>query len=91
MVMIEITEDKFDGLYDNVEKGLRYFGKAMSCLDEMKREGRRDRYGERNRMPDYRGRGGRSGMREHEEYDDMRQRDDRDRGERDYRSYGDED
>lgn len=34
--------------------------------------------------------GGRSGMREHEEYDDMRQREDRDRGERDYRSYGDE-
>ena len=34
--MVEITEDKFDGLYDNVEKGLRYFGKAMSCLDEMK-------------------------------------------------------
>lgn len=68
--------------------GLRYFGKAMSCLDEMKREGRRDRYGERNRMPDYRGRGGRSGMREHEEYDDMRQRDDRGR---DYRSdYGED-
>ena len=30
MIMVEITEDKFDGLYDNVEKGLRYFGKAMS-------------------------------------------------------------
>ena len=29
MVMIEITEDKFDGLYENVEKGLRYFDKAM--------------------------------------------------------------
>lgn len=54
----------------------------------MKREGRRDRYGERNRMPDYRGRGGRSGMREHEEYDDMRQREDRGR---DYRSdYGED-
>ena len=90
MIMVTITEDKFDRLYDNVEKVMRYFGKAMSCLDEMKREGRSDRYGERNRMPDYRGRGGRSGMREHEEYDDMRQREDRDRGERDYRSYGDE-
>lgn len=90
MIMVEITEDKFDGLYENVEKGLRYLDKAMNCLGEMKREGRRDRYGERNRMPDYRGRGGRSGMREHEEYDDMCQRDDRDRGERDYRSYGDE-
>ena len=63
MIMVEITEDKFDGLYENVEKGLRYLDKAMNCLGEMKREGRRDRYGERNRMPDYRGRGGRSGMR----------------------------
>ena len=90
MIMVEITEDKFDGLYENVEKGLHYLDKAMNCLGEMKREGRRDRYGERNLMPDYRGRGGRSGMREHEEYDDMRQRDDRERGERDYRSYGDE-
>lgn len=88
MIMVEITEDKFDGLYENVEKGLRYLDKAMNCLGEMKREGRRDRYGERNRMPDYRGRGDRSGMREHEEYDDMRQRDDRGR---DYRSdYGED-
>lgn len=71
MIMVEITEDKFEGLYENVEKGLHYLDKAMNCLGEMKR-------------------GGRSGMREHEEYDDMRQRDDRDRGERDYRSYGDE-
>ena len=88
MIMVEITEDKFDGLYENVEKGLRYLDKAMNCLGEMKREGRRDRYGERNRMPDYRGRGGRSGMREYEEYDDMRQRDDHGR---DYRSYYGED
>ena len=80
MIMVEITEDKFDGLYENVEKGLRYLDKAMDCLGEMKRE--------RNRKPDYRGRGGRSGMREHEEYDDMRQREDRGR---DYRSdYGED-
>ena len=53
MVMIEIKEDKFDGLYENVEKGLRYFDKAMNCLSEMKRDSR-GRYGERSRMPDYR-------------------------------------
>lgn len=46
MVMIEITEDKFDGLYENVEKGLRYFGKAMKCLGEMKRDSR-GRYGKK--------------------------------------------
>lgn len=36
--MVEITEDKFDGLYENVEKGLRYLDKAMNCLGEMKRK-----------------------------------------------------
>ncbi len=34
MIMVEITEDKFDGLYENVEKGLRYLDKAMNCLGE---------------------------------------------------------
>ena len=85
MVMIEITEDKFDGLYDNVEKGLRYFDKAMKCLDEMKRDSR-SRYGERSRMPDYRGRG-RSGMREYDDYDEeMREGRDR-REKRDYQDW----
>lgn len=46
--MIEITEDKFDELSENVEKMLRYGGKVMSCIDGMRRE----RMGER--MPDYR-------------------------------------
>ena len=85
MYMIEITEDKFDGLYENAEKMLKYGGKLMSCLDEMKQDS--DRYGERNRMPDYRGRGGRSGMREHEDYESMRHREERGRSERDYRGY----
>ena len=85
--MIEITEDKFDDLYENIESMLRFGGKAMTCLDKMKRE-KEDRYGERNRMPDYRGHsGGRSGMREHDEYEDMHRRGER---ERDYRGYGDE-
>jgi len=89
MVMIEITDDKFCDLYDNAEKMLKYGGKLMTCLESMK-EDSRDRYGERNRMPDYRGRGGRGGMREHEDYEDMRHRQDREHGERDYRGYGEE-
>lgn len=48
MVMIEITEDKFDDLYDNIESMLGFGSKAMSCLKMMKQE----RMGER--MPDYR-------------------------------------
>ena len=85
--MIEITEDKFDDLYENIEGMLRFGGKAMTCLDKMKHE-KESRYGERNRMPDYRGHsGGRGGMREYEDYEDMRHREDRGRGERDYRGY----
>ena len=90
MVMIEITEDKFEGLYENAEKMLKYGGKLMTCLESMK-ENSRDRYGERNRMPDYRGYGGgRHGMREHEDYEDMRHREERERMGRDYRGYGEE-
>ena len=90
MVMIEITEDKFDDLYENIESMLRFGGKAMTCLDKMKHE-KEDRYGERNRMPDYRGYGvGRHGMREHEDYEDMRHREERERMGRDYRGYGEE-
>ena len=48
MVMIEITEDKFDDLYENIESMLGFGSKAMSCLKKMKQE----RMGER--MPDYR-------------------------------------
>ena len=84
MYVIEITEDKFDGLYENAEKMLKYGGKLMNCLEEV----RNDRYGERNRMPDYRDRGERrGGMREREEHEDMRHREERGRGERDYRGY----
>lgn len=86
MTIIEITEDKLEGLCENAEKMLRYGGKVMSCLDELKR----GKYGERNRMPDYRGRGGRGGMREHEDYDDMRHREGWEREGRDYRDYDEE-
>lgn len=46
--MIEIKEDAYEELSENVENVLRYGGKVMHCLDKMKRE----RMGER--MPDYR-------------------------------------
>lgn len=48
--IVEITEDKFSELTENAEKMLRYGGKVISCLDSIKRE----RYGERSPMPDYR-------------------------------------
>lgn len=48
--IVEITEDKFSELTENAEKMIRYGGKVMSCLDSIKRE----RYGERSPMPDYR-------------------------------------
>lgn len=65
--MIEITENKMGELVENVEKCLRYGGKAMACLDSLQRgEGR---YGERSPMPDYRD-DWRRESRERDMYDD---------------------
>lgn len=36
MFMVEITEDKFEGLVENIGKGLKYLNKSMECLAEMK-------------------------------------------------------
>lgn len=49
VTMIEITEDKFEELSENVEHVLRYGGKVMQCLESLKDK---SRMGER--MPDYR-------------------------------------
>ena len=65
--MIEITESKFDELSENVEKMLRYGGKVMSCIDEMRRE----RMGERMPMPDYRD----DWRNERDDHDDWREND----------------
>lgn len=48
--IIEVTEDKVDMLSENIEKALRYAGKAMQCIDEMSHGGygERGRYGERD-------------------------------------------
>lgn len=45
--LIQMTDEKVDMLSNNIEQGLRYIGKAMQCLDEMKRGGNmgeRDEY-----------------------------------------------
>ena len=86
MFMIEITEDKFDDLYENIESMLRFGGKAMTCLDKMKHE-KEDRYGERNPMPDYRGRW-RHGYREDENYEEKERRERMERDTPDYRGGG---
>lgn len=33
--MIQITEDKMEGLSENIKMGLRYLGKAMQCVEEL--------------------------------------------------------
>ena len=34
MYMVEITDDKASDLSENIEKALKYMGKAMQCIDE---------------------------------------------------------
>ncbi len=64
MRIIEITEDKFEELSENVEKMLRYGGKVMSCVDTLKRK--HHMMHERNNM-DYRD-GGYMNERDDERY-----------------------
>lgn len=73
--VIKVTHEKVADLSENIEKGLRYIGKAMQCVDALMD----DDYG-------YGERGGRYGERDDEDWDD----DDR-MGERDWgrgRFYG---
>lgn len=50
--IIEISHDKVYDLSENIEKGLRYIGKAMQCVDDLMGDdygyGERGRYGERD-------------------------------------------
>lgn len=55
-VLIHLNEEKVETLSSNISQGLRYIGKAMQCIEEMKHGGD---YGERG---DY-GRGGDYGER----------------------------
>lgn len=36
MYIIEITEDKVDNVIEHMSKGLKYFNKAIECLEEAK-------------------------------------------------------
>lgn len=36
MYMIEISEDKVSNLSEYMEKGIKYMGKAMQCIEELK-------------------------------------------------------
>lgn len=45
MYMVKISDDKIASLSEHVEKGLKYLGKAMQCIEEMK-EG--EMFGERD-------------------------------------------
>jgi len=45
--MIEITEDKVECLSEMIEKMLKYGGKAMQCVEEMRENSVRGRMGER--------------------------------------------
>ena len=84
MVMIEIKEDKFNDLYENTEKALKYMGKAMQCLSELEEQGggMGERYGNRGGgMGERYMREGGMGMREDDD-------DDMDMGERRYMREG---
>lgn len=59
MRVIEIREDKLSSLTEHVEKGLRYLGKAMQCLDDM--QGGGEMMGERRSRYDREDMGGRYG------------------------------
>lgn len=40
MHIIEISENKMEHLGENVEKALKYMGKVMQCVEEMKEHSR---------------------------------------------------
>lgn len=72
MTIVEITEDKYEVLSENIEKALKYMGKVMQCVDSMKDSMKEEdaEFGER------RGYGMRSGMgnRRFEDHDEMGER-----------------
>lgn len=67
MYVVEITEDKIDNLIDHMSKGLKYFNKAIECLEDLKEHSSmNERYEDDDYEDDdwnerYGNRGGRSG------------------------------
>lgn len=39
MFIFQVEEDKVEKLSENIQQGLRYVGKAMQCIDEMRSGG----------------------------------------------------
>lgn len=68
MIMMQIKEDKFENLSEYIEKGLKYLGKAMQCIDELQ-DGGESRYG--NRYGNRNGQGGYGNRWDDDGYDDM--------------------
>lgn len=47
MYVVEITEDKLDNIVEHMAKGIKYFNKAIECLDEVRQDSHeRSRYRE---------------------------------------------
>ena len=54
MHIIEISENKMEHLGENVEKALKYMGKVMQCVEEMKEHSRMgERYEEDDEYDDF--------------------------------------
>ena len=68
MMYFNVEEDKIDDISQNIEKGLIYIGKAMSCVEEMRKEP--GMMGERRGGRYYGNRYGRMGMRDGMQEDD---------------------
>lgn len=47
VIMVKVPSTKIEDLCEDVEKGLRYMGKAMQCLDAIKKEQMGERMGNR--------------------------------------------
>lgn len=69
MYMIEISESKKQKLSEHIEKALHEMGKAMACVEQLGGGygGRYEEMGERSR---YGSRGGYTGYRDEEEWED---------------------
>lgn len=54
-MMIRMPRQKLDDMSEHIEKGLRYIGKAMQCIDEMQNEDMGERGWEVREMPGHYG------------------------------------
>lgn len=86
--MIELSENKLEKLSENMEKGIRFFGKAMTCIDEMQQSAKKksrmhERYGSGG-GGNYNSRygGGNMGQRDDDDWDEDEDFDDDEMNER---------